>query len=109
MANVQCGEVDAGGGFVLRFSTNALVSLEGETGKTFEQLAGELQASPSAGLVARMFTAALYRDGRRATGEEAAQALDLLSLKQAGELVGKALAAAFPPEGGEGNGARAAR
>ena len=88
----------------LRFTTNALCRVEAVSGRGFSELAAELGGNFRITDLRILFAA-----GADITElAEAGDAIDELGLQVAGELVGKAIMAAFPEASAEGNGKAAA-
>lgn len=97
-ANPQRGEVPFtadGVDWTLRYSTNALCAIEAMVGKPVPALVEELQATPSLTTMRAMFAGGVKP---AITQEQAGELIDTLGFDKAGELVGAALALAFPAE-----------
>lgn len=111
MANRRKGEVELEAGdsvYTLRFSTNAICSLEDDLGVGINEL-GEKMGDPS------QFKLSMLRSIVRAcltdkvTAEAAGNIIDAAGIEATGEAIGKAFQAAFPDvKASEGNGKAAA-
>lgn len=95
-ANPQRGQVAFsadGKEYTLRFGTNELCVIEAATGKGVPQLVAELQATPYVTTMRAMVAGGV----RPAMSlEDAGELIDALGYDRVGELVGQALALAFP-------------
>lgn len=105
MANPLRGEVDVQVGdksYVLRFSINAMVAAESVMGLGISDIIAELQASPKLGTLRTVMWAGLREYQPKITLDAVGDIIGELGLQKAGEIIGDALAKAFPA----GDGAR---
>lgn len=106
--NPHRGEVEFGIGSQackLRFGTNALCEIEAATGKALNDVLKEVQGkNPRLGLLRTIFAAGLTIDGRKASEEEAGDAIDALGIEGTASTIGQAFALAFPPTSGKAGG-----
>lgn len=112
MANRRKGEVELEAGeriVMLRFSTNAICTLEDDLGVGINELGGQM-GDPSKFKLSmlRSIVRACMTD--KVTPEEAGDIIDAAGIEATGEAIGKAFQAAFPNTKGtsEGNGKAAA-
>ena len=103
MANSHRGEVvfTAGGKErTLRFGTNALCEIEEAAGAGINAVIERLQGGDPSIRTMRM----LFAAGLGVPAEAAGAVMDEIGVAKAGELIGEALALAFPAGDGQGNG-----
>jgi hypothetical protein len=96
LANPQRGVVAFqanGREYSLRFGTNELCAIEAFTGKPIAQMVAELQSTPSITTMRAMIAGGVRPSMSPA---EAGDLIDMLGFDRIGELVGQALAVAFP-------------
>ena len=102
MANPIKGEVGfkiAGGDFVLAYDFNALCTLEEDLGVSVEEIGEKLSSVSS---IRTIFRIGLEVHHGRMTDIEAGRMIHELTVPKAGELVVKAIQAAFPNASAEG-------
>jgi hypothetical protein len=109
MANPLKGEVGfkvAGGDFVLAYDFNALCTLEEDLGVGVEEIGEKLNSVSS---LRTVFRAGLEAKHGRMTDIEAGRLIHEVGVVKAGEMVVKAIQAAFPAPSAEGKAKGAAK
>lgn len=74
----------------MRFTTNRLVALEEQTGRSINEIAASMQGAPSITDLRRLFAI-----GCGVSPDEAGDIIDDIGAQRAGELIGEAFTAAF--------------
>jgi hypothetical protein len=85
----------------LRFSINTFCDLEDDTGLSLKEMFDQLKAKPRLSFIRKCYFVALAEADPTMTIQKAGDLIGEISLQKAAELLGQAMAAAFPADDGK--------